>query len=71
VPRFKNWAEGEARVKAEIVSPQGAKLDYYMPHLTAMAGEAVVVLLSRISAGLPVRVVWNDTKERIEKEVQA
>jgi len=55
---FKDWKEGEARIKAEVISPDGAKIELYIPHLTPGQGKQAIVLLSRLAAGQNVEVSY-------------
>jgi hypothetical protein len=60
--KFKDWKEGEARIKAHVVTPQGGTMDLYMPRCSAQEGLATVVLLSRICGHLPVKIEYVDEK---------
>jgi hypothetical protein len=59
---FKDWKEGEARVKAHIVLSSGASLNLYLPHLTPEQGEIISTLLVEILVNRSVTLLWTDRK---------
>ena len=57
---FKDWKEGEYRLKAELVTTTGAKLEYNIPHLSREAGAAAIAFLDCYMVRNPVIVEFED-----------
>lgn len=64
---FKDWKEGEARIKAQIISPEGTKMEMYIPHLTPGEGKQAVVLLSRLMCRQPVEVSYRGEDDLVHR----
>lgn len=46
--RFKDWQPGEFRVKIQIVTDKGSRLDYYLPHTSPELGQKAIDLGTEI-----------------------
>lgn len=51
--RFKDWKPDECRIKADLITPQGAHMEWYMPHLTREEGLAFACLCNNIITSSP------------------
>ena len=49
MPRFKNWEPGKARIKVEIITPDGGNMEWELPNRTAVEGLAVAALLNTMT----------------------
>lgn len=50
-PRFKDWKEGEVRVKCEVVCHDGSKIVGYLPHLSEKAAKAWIGMIVDAARG--------------------
>ena len=48
MPKFKDWKEGEYRIKFEVITAKGGVLKMYIPFLSEKTGDAVSALMIRI-----------------------
>ena len=50
---FKDWKTGECRIKADLVTPLGSHMNWYMPHLSKEEGLAFACLCNNIISSSP------------------
>ena len=46
--RFKDWKEGEYRIKFEVITAKGSRLEMYIPFLSEKTGGAVTALMIKV-----------------------
>jgi hypothetical protein len=46
MPKYKDWKKGTFRIKLEVVTPKGNRLDYYIPWVPEVMGDVFLALAS-------------------------
>lgn len=64
-PRFKDWDFGEVRIQGELVTNDGGKMEFYIPHLAEQAGPATILLVGCLIKGRAVKVVDEATGDEV------
>lgn len=60
-PKFKDWKPGEYRITAEVITPEGNKIEMYIPHVTEHEGGLTTTCLVQVLLHRSMTLIYIDS----------